>query len=547
MTLLHATWWRMRRETINAVHQLVVVTPLRGMAVIGTVVVVWLLLTGLFMAMLDFLGQEQFLALKWRLIESLLALFFFALFFMVAISNAVLVWAGLFRTRAAVFQAGLPYTDAELWWSAAAEGGFWAGWAVMVLAAPLIGVLATEAQDRWLYVPTAALATGAFICCCMALGSLIALVVARLIPTLRRWSRIFLCLVLGGIAMLGWHYVHTSHDQLTSEMLNDVIGRLRFAENPYLPPGWAKEAMVGAMISNWGIWWHHVALLLSTAAALAVSAETLARGRLRADLDALAGRPDDVARSVRSKPWRLLPLLPPDLALLAAKDLRMFFREPTQVMQFSLFFGMLGFYMLMLPRLGQAFLQDTYWRPAVSFLNLVAVTMALATFTGRFVYPMLSLEGRRLWVLALAPWPHARVVTAKLVFALMIGAPVSLGLVLLSGCMLHLSIATMAFQLLVISAMVVGLCTGALGLGARLADYKEDNPAKLVAGYGGTLNLLASLVYAGLLLAGAAWPLMHPAAPEAWVLAAVYVLLVAFVWSATAMRLAWRWFGKLDA
>jgi len=118
---------------------------------------------------------------------------------------------------------------------------------------------------------------------------------------------------------------------------------------------------------------------------------------------------------------------------------------------------------------------------------------------------------------------------------------------LLSGCMLHLSIATMAFQLLVISAMVVGLCTGALGLGARLADYKEDNPAKLVAGYGGTLNLLASLVYAGLLLAGAAWPLMHPAAPEAWVLAAVYVLLVAFVWSATAMRLAWRWFGKLDA
>jgi ABC-2 type transport system permease protein len=546
MPLLHATWWRMRRETVNAVRHHLVTTPLRGIAVIGTVLVVWGLLTALFLAMLDFLGQEQFLALKWRLLESLLALFFFALFFMVAISNAVLVWAGLFRTRAGIFQAALPLTDAELWWGAAAEGGFWAGWAVLVLAAPLLGVLATEASNPWTYLAAGLLSTIAFIACCMALGSLLALVVARLIPTLRRFSRVFLAMILVGIGLLGWHYVHTDHEAVTSEVLNDVIGRLHFAENPWMPPDWAKEALVAALAGRWAAWWHHLLLLVSTAAFLAVVAETLARVRLRKDLDALAGRPDDIARNVRSRPWRLPPFLPRDLALLAAKDLRIFFREPAQVMQFSLFFGMLGFYMLMLPRLGQAFRDDNWWRPAVSFLNLVAVTMALATFTGRFVYPMLSLEGRRLWVLALAPWPRQRVVTAKLVFALAIGAPVSVGLVLLSGFMLHLPLATMAFQGLVISAMVVGLCTGALGLGARLADYREDNPAKLVAGYGGTLNLLASLVYAGLLLTGAAWPLINPHSPDAWMWAAGWVVLIAVLWSTTAMRLAWRWFGKLD-
>ena len=46
----------------------------------------------------------------------------------------------------------------------------------------------------------------------------------------------------------------------------------------------------------------------------------------------------------------------------------------------------------------------------------------------------------------------------------------------------------------------LGLSASALGTGARLADYKEDNPAKLVAGYGGTINLLASISFCAILL-----------------------------------------------
>jgi len=41
-------------------------------------------------------------------------------------------------------------------------------------------------------------------------------------------------------------------------------------------------------------------------------------------------------------------------------------------------FGLLGFYLLMLPRLGKAFAFDEWWRPAVSVLNLTAIAMALA-------------------------------------------------------------------------------------------------------------------------------------------------------------------------
>ena len=35
----------------------------------------------------------------------------------------------------------------------------------------------------------------------------------------------------------------------------------------------------------------------------------------------------------------------------------------------------------------------------VSFLNLAVVGLLLSTFTTRFVFPMISLEGRRFWIL----------------------------------------------------------------------------------------------------------------------------------------------------
>ena len=148
--------------------------------------------------------------------------------------------------------------------------------------------------------------------------------------------------------------------------MGEVIGKLRFAENPYLPPWWAEQAMDAALGGRWRVWGEFMSLLVSTAAALAVIGEWVAGRRLRRELDALSGRGEAASRA-RSRPWRLVALLPNDLALLAAKDLRLFLRDPAQVLQFTAFFSLLGFYLLMLPRVGRAFLFDDWWRPMVSF------------------------------------------------------------------------------------------------------------------------------------------------------------------------------------
>jgi ABC-2 type transport system permease protein len=427
---------------------------------------------------------------------------------------------------------------------------------VLVLACPLIAALVVDRLrlhpalgEGLLMAVAAAAALLAFVICCVAVGGVGALLLARLIPLLRRGIKGIVALAgvalaIGAVVALGAMERRGEPTLLVSE----IVGHLRFAQNPYLPPWWAEQGLSAALDGRWWDWAYHLGLLLSTAATVALAGEWLAGRRLRLDLDALTGRPE--ARGAgRSRPWRLLPLLPADLALLAAKDLRLFLREPAQVLQFTMFFSILGFYLLMLPRIGKTFLFDEWWRPAVSLLNLTAVAMALATFTGRFVYPLLSLEGRRLWVLALAPWPRARVVTAKFVFALLVGLPAGVVLVALSGTMLELRPVVVVYQALTIACMAVGFTAGALGLGARLADYTEDNPAKLVAGYGGTINLMSSLAFTGLLLCGAAFPLLSEGRPGfgpwRWGVGLAWTLGITAVWTRVFMGMAWRWFGRL--
>ncbi|MCS6969894.1 MAG: hypothetical protein RMM29_06280 [Planctomycetota bacterium] len=539
--------WRWMRSARHAVREALRTQPLRLAAAVAVISGVWALLCGLFFSLLGFLGQEAYAAIKPRLVESLLALLLLALGALVTLSHTLLTWAALFRTRSAHFHAALPLSERALFWQAAVGSALWSGWAVLILGVPLLIALAREALRPLLFVPAAALAFLAFLGCCLALGTLLALLLARLIPLLRRGLRgIVIAVALAAVVVSALAITGAERTREPLTFMSEVIARLRFVEHPLLPSWWAQQALSAALAERWREWGWYAALLAANAGGILVLAEWLAVRRFRRALDALSNRPERPNARPLSRPWRPLPFLPADLALLVAKDLRLFRRDPAQVLQFTVFFGLLAFYLAMLPRIGRAFAFDDWWRPAVSLLNLTAIAMALATFTGRFVYPLLSLEGRRLWVLALAPWPRARIVVGKLVFALVVGIPVSVALAVLSGAMLELPARLIVYQAAVIAAMAVGLAASALGLGARYADYRAEDPNRLVAGYGGTINLFASLLFVALLLTGAALPIIGRDTAAAWVAGILWSGGIAVLWSVFFYRLAQRWFARLE-
>ena len=211
---------------------------------------------------------------------------------------------------------------------------------------------------------------------------------------------------------------------------------------------------------------------------------------------------------------------------LAVKDLRMFWRDTTQWGQSVMLFGLLGIYIINLRHFTQQ-LSNPFWVNLVAFLNLFACLLNLATVTTRFVFPQFSLEGRRLWIVGLAPMGLARVIKTKYWVASALSLAVTLGLITLSCHLLKMTWDRTAFFGAVVVVMTFALNGVAIGLGVLYPNLKEANPGRIVSGFGGTLCLVLSSLYilASVLLLGFGTTGLHGRASWAVGSVAGFVLL----------------------
>jgi ABC-2 type transport system permease protein len=231
------------------------------------------------------------------------------------------------------------------------------------------------------------------------------------------------------------------------------------------------------------------------------------------------------------------------VAALVLKDARLFWRDPAQWIQFMIFFGLLCIYVVNLRNVAFDF-QNPFWETMISYLNLAASALTLSTLTTRFVYPQFSLEGRRLWIIGLAPIGLRKVLLQKFWMSCLTAMTITVILMVSSSMMLHMPWSKVAFFALSIGLMSASLSGLAVGLGALFPNFKEDNPSKIVSGFGGTLCLVASFLYITLFVTLAALPDVRRVVKIAWpfpdsiayALAVVLSLVVLFFPLITAMR-----------
>jgi ABC-2 type transport system permease protein len=188
---------------------------------------------------------------------------------------------------------------------------------------------------------------------------------------------------------------------------------------------------------------------------------------------------------------------PQQTQLLILKDLRLFRRDPVQWSQFLIFFGLLLLYFANVDRFRQhrSDLNVMTWVNIVSFLNLAVVGLILSTFTTRFIYPLISLEGRRFWILSQLPVDRDTIIWGKFLFAAVGSWLPCAALVGISDVMLDVSLMVIVVHQFICALLCLGLAGMAVGFGALMPNFREQSPSKIAAGFGGTLNLVLSALY----------------------------------------------------
>src|SRR5262245_18756411 len=121
--------------------------------------------------------------------------------------------------------------------------------------------------------------------------------------------------------------------------------------------------------------------------------------------------------------------------------------------------------------------------------------MILATLTTRIIFPQFSLEGRRLWLVGLAPIRLRDIIWGKFWSSAILCGGLTTGLMLFSFSSLHLESSLRWIIGSRVFMMSFGLSGIAVGTGVLFPNMKQNNAAQIVSGFGGTFCLILSLAY----------------------------------------------------
>ena len=450
------------------------------------------------------------------LTDQLLFLLFAFLFLLLLLSNLVISYTNLFRNRETAFLLSLPIPVNTIYQWKLIESTLLASWAFIFLIAPLLAAYGLTRNVEWHFYIVTLILVMLFIVLPGAAGSYLAVLVARYLDR-RVFQVLSLTVILALLAGVAFWFgpEPVSQDMLETRVLavlDKMLEKTRFAQYPMLPSFWLSSSVLqwaeGArMVSvffilvllSYVLFFGMLAFTCMGKFFYAAASAVQSRGSVfarwewfrvrRKRQEISAGTPGLAERLVSHLGW-----LSPEVRALVVKDTRMFWRDTTQWAQSIMLFGLLGAYIFNLRHFSQQ-LTNPFWVHLVSYLNLGACSLNLATLTTRFVYPQFSLEGKRLWIVGMAPLGLVRVVKTKYWLATCTSLLVTLSLITLSCQMLDMPWDRTVYFAVAVTLMTFTLTGLAVGLGVLYPNFREDNPSKIVSGFGGTVCLVLSFIY----------------------------------------------------
>jgi ABC-2 type transport system permease protein len=502
------------------------------------------------------------------LTERLLYLLFAFLFVLLLLSNLIISYTNLFRNRETAYLLTMPVPRETIFQWKFIESTLLASWAFLFLIAPLVAAFGITRHVAWHFYVATPVLTALFIGLPAVAGCWTGMQVARYLDRRAFQIAAVACTVLLVVGAAFWWRQQASPDDLVEtrvlDMLDELLAKTRFVQFPFLPSYWLANSVIQWSEGVLNLATFFGLVLLSHVAFFGLLAFTRLGSSFYETASAVQSRASMWgqwewfrSRSRRPRGFKFSPgplerffnlfwWVRPDTRALLIKDARTFWRDTTQWGQSVVLFGLLGVYIINLRHFTRQ-MSNPFWLNLISYLNLGACSLNLATVTTRFVFPQFSLEGRRLWIIGLAPMGLARVVKTKYFLATGTSLCVTLGLIILSSWLLRMSFDRIAFFGAVITVMTFALNGLAVGFGVLYPNLKEANPNKIVSGFGGTLCLVLSFFYilGSLLMLGFGTTGLH--SQSFWVVMSVGGFTVlSFLIGWVPLRLAFSQLNKFE-
>jgi ABC-2 type transport system permease protein len=497
----HLLFQRLRwRLVVNTARQVAREAPARVLTVLLCSLIIWGIVFAVSYGGFRFLSVERKIPLGGGLVGTLFDLLFLTLTVLLTFSTGIILYSSLFTSAEATYLLHGPAPVDHIYAYKYQGAVAFSSWAFLLLGSPVLVGYGLVEQVGWPFYVLMPIFFLGFVLIPGSLGALACLLIVNFIP--RQRKQVLVLAVLASVAAASYLIYQSlpepSGQDWDRDLLNGLLGRLHFSQGPIVPSHWMTRGLQYAARGDLKQSLTYLALVWSNGLLLYLGMALLSVGLYRRGYNRV-----HTGGSLRRRyggAWMdaalsgLLAFLHPQVRLLVVKDLRTFRRDPAQWAQVLIFAGLMTLYFSNIRKL---YLGDIGWRyqNGISLLNLLAIGLLLSAYTGRFIYPMLSLEGRKFWVLGLLPMRRERLLWGKFAFATTGGLILAEGLVVLSDVMLKVPAIGVVLHAVAVAVLAAGLSGLSVGLGACMPNFREVDPSKIAVGFGGTMNLVAGLLF----------------------------------------------------
>ena len=484
----------------------------KAMLLGGTGLIFWLAVFGVMYRVLRyFRGVEEIGPL---LAGKLLGLALLAFLSLLLISNVITALSAFFLAKDLDLLMASPVDWLHLYLSKLGETLLHSSWMVALMAVPIFTAYGVIYDGGWLFGPFTVVVFLPLLVIPAVIGSAVTLILVNVFPA-RRTRDLLSVIAIGAAGVLVMMFRVVRPEQLARpegfNNLLDFITLLRTPTSPYLPSEWAMSSLMGYLTGPKEAL--PLVLLWSTAAALVVMGALLhqslyPRGFTRAQ--------EGADRFVKGWIWTAIldPIFKPLTVAkreFLIKDLKLFFRDPTQWSQLILLTVLVIIYLFNIQALPLFSGEQVpfFMVTVISFLNLGLAGFVLSAIAARFIFPAISLEGRQMWLLRSSPLNLRALIWSKywigtvplLVLALAITVFTNI-LLRVTPFMMVVGIGTIILLTLAISAM-------ALGFGALFPQFDTENAAQIPTSYGGLVFMMSTIALLAVVIVVEAVPVSN--------------------------------------
>lgn len=439
---------------------------------------------------------------KGGLVEGLFDLLFFTLGGMLVFSTGIILYASLFTAPEARYLLSTPARADHIFATKFHGAVVMSSWAFVILGVPIFVAYGLVSGVPWYFYPLLPAFLLGYVLLPGSASAALCLLLVRYMPRNRRQFLVIVGLIVAAVAVV-WLYRFGQMAKRSlvtgGRELDELIGQFDLARSGFVPSHWMTRGVMAAARHDFTGALLPLALVWSNGLLMYLVAAGVARRMYRTAYDRLAGggRGKKVyGTSVLDRIMEgLVFYLPRSTRVLVVKDFRTFRRDPTQWVLLILFgiLLMIGATNFRQYTKADLALMDKY---AISLLNLSGTAVLLCAGLSRFIFPLMSLEGRKFWVLGLTPIKRDQILWGKFAFAATGSVLIAGTLILVSDVLLGLPVEGLVVHALTVVVVAVGLSGLNVGLGAYLPNFRETDPSKIVVGFGGTVNMVVGLMFA---------------------------------------------------